>query len=183
MTRTTVLRLAGALLAAVVVIVGLEWWLRASDRPATTGSWVPDLADGRASLAMAKEATSRSPGLVPGTAAQDLDLLVSVDRVILCRHDNVPATAAPVLALLGDGRLAVWRSPPLPETPGRPRARLAALALPVAALADLTPGQRAVVLDGLGQMWVERPVDPSRLILRGVAGSRADVARLVGWLR
>lgn len=183
MTRSMVIRLAWALLAAVAVIVGLEWWLRASDEPSSPASWNPGLSAARASLSTSKDSRSAAAGLVPGSAARDLELFVAVDRVMLCRHDNVPATAAPVLALLGDGQLAVWRSPPLPMVPGRPRAALGALALPVSSLGQLTASQRALVLDGLGQMWPDRPVEPARLVLRGVAGSRAEVARLVGWLR
>ena len=178
MMRSVVLRLVGALLLAMALIVGLEWWLREAEPPEVEASWRPATASASAATEEAARRARRSMA-----QRKQGELFVAVDRVMLCRYDNIPAVVSPVLAVQGDGELVVLRAPPLPTQPGRPRVRLAALALPEASLEALTATQRACVLDGLAQMWAERPVDPSRLLLRGVTASRGEIGRLLGWLR
>jgi hypothetical protein len=162
------LRLAAAAVAALAFIVGLEVWLRASDARA-----VPALAAPR-------------PRAVPAPFAQPraADLGVDAAEVCLCASlAQVPAAAQPVLQVLADGSVVLRRAAPLSSSPRRAAVATAALLLPAVALADLTPGQRAAVLDQLGALFAARPVAAGRVRLCGVVGDAKAVRRLLEWVR
>lgn len=115
------------------------------------------------------------------SSVQDRGL--SVRSVVLCdRHGTVPE-AAVEWQLMADGRLALRRAPPLPTAPGRIEFAAAAIVLPCDRLSQLEPYARAVLLDLLSSVWIDRPVARDRLVLQGIAGDVADREALVSWLR
>ncbi len=154
-------RLALAGLAALVAIVVLERCAtraaaRAAVRPATL-----DLPPDRPALR----------GLAPGALV-----------VRLVGPGGRWDDAAPVLAVTAAGELQVRRPPPRPDGPLLRPAPLAAVLVPGASLADLTPGQRAALLDVLSVLCRGRP-DPAAIDLAALHAEPADLAALLRWLR
>jgi hypothetical protein len=166
--RSLALRLAAASVAALASIVALEVWLRARDARA-----VPALAAPR-------------PRAVPApfAAPRAADLGVDAAEVCLCASlAHVPPAAQPVLQVLADGSVVLRRPAPLPSSPRRGAVATAALLLPAGALEDLTPRQRAAVLDQIGALLAARPVAAGRVRLCGIAGDAKAVHRLLEWVR
>lgn len=162
--------LALTALLALSAIAALEWWFRerAEAAPGTV-----------------RAAPSAAGTAGPAPAPRLPALYVEVDRVLLLGRDGavVPAAAAPVLEVCEGGRILVRVPPPLPSGPGRPRSELAAVILPADSLAALSPEQRALLLEVLGLLWPDRPVDPSRLSFAGVSSESSEIGRLLSWLR
>jgi hypothetical protein len=165
-------RLAAAAVAAIALIAALEVWLRARDARAAPALAAPG------TRAVPAPSASRFASI--GAA----DLGVDAGEVCLCAApSHVPAAAQPVLQVLADGSVVLKRPAPLPSSPRRATVATAALLLPTGALADLTPRQRAAVLDQLGALFAARPVAAGRVRLCGVAGDAKAVRRLLEWVR
>lgn len=108
--------------------------------------------------------------------------------VLLCAdRARLPAAAQPVLAIAADGAVRLVRAGPcldLPRpSPLRPSPGSAAVLLPAADLARLSPAARGGLLECLGALLAARPVRPADLALAGVAAAPDELSRLLSWVR
>lgn len=102
--------------------------------------------------------------------------------VVLCASaEDVPPSAAPVLQVLAEGTVLLRRAAPRAEGPGGAAPGLAALIVPAARLAELTPRQRSGVLQVLDRVLIPG-ADPQRLAVRGVDAAPGDLAALLRWI-
>lgn len=154
---------------ALAAIVALEWALRQDEL--------------RQSEASAAENESRRAWTEQGSARPLSFASVTAHAVVLCDRPGSVPEAAGEWQILADGRLLLRRSPPLPTSPGSTEVQVFAVALPVRELASLDARARAALLDFLSVAWSERPVAAERLLLQGIAGTDADRAALLSWLR
>lgn len=156
-------RIAIALLVAVGLIIALDFWVAHAD-------------------AKAQAPRPVVPGFGPEPRAL-ARLGPPARAVVLCSdNDVVPAEAAPVLAVTGNGELVVRRPPPLARGPGPVVPELAALVLPRRELAALDPAQRAAVVDALGRLCGAGAA-PETVRTLGIAASREQIAALLRWVR
>ncbi|MEQ1634730.1 MAG: hypothetical protein ABL997_20290 [Planctomycetota bacterium] len=159
------------LVAAVAALAmgALEWWMR--QRDAADRTRVEEL-----------EADAMAKGIEQvASAVQDRGL--SVRSIVLCDHHGAVPEAVVEWQLMADGRLVLRRPPPLPTSPGRIELAAAAIVLPCERLPHLQPFARAVLLDLLSSVWIDRPIAIDRLQLQGITGDPADREALVSWLR
>jgi len=154
---------------ALAAIVALEWALRQDEL--------------RQSEASAAESEARRVRTEQGSARPLAFASVTAHAVVLCDRPGSVPEAAGEWQILADGRWVVRRAPPLPTAPGSNQVQAFAVALPVRDLPNLDAGARAALLDFLSVAWNERPVAPERLLLQGIAGTDADRAALLSWLR
>ena len=155
-------RIAIALLVAVGLLVALDFWVAHAD-----------------AAAQAPRTTVPAMGPEPRALAR---LGPPARAVVLCSdNDVVPADAAPVLAVMGNGGLVVRRPPPLARGPVAAVPELAALVLPKRELAELDPAQRAAVVDALGRLCGAGAA-PEAVRTLGIAASREQIAALLRWV-
>ncbi len=197
MSRGLLVKLALALVCAIVGIVQLEVVLRAGERVSrdvrpfgTAGSTATPAETATANVGIAQPpaaaaiSAARDLPDIEATGVRAVDWYVDAQHVVLVESvELAPARAAPVVELLATGGFRVLRPAPLPMGPQRPRSAVAALVLPVARLEALGPPVRAVLLDLLGSWLQSRPVPAASLSARGLEAPRAERQALLGWVR
>jgi len=128
-------------------------------------------------------------GPAPGVALVSPAILDALSRnqtwlvYLSARAEDLPALAAPVVAIAADGRLRLLRPPPRPPEPAPEPWLAAAVVLPERRLADLSGGQRVALLDLLSVFSGTGGLRPEQLVALGVEASRPERAALLKWLR
>ena len=121
----------------------------------------------------------------PPTAARVPDHLRNRAVLIYLVSDpeRMPPQVAPVAEVLEDGRIAVQRLPPLPESPESGPWLAAGVVLPRPGLVDLTPEQRVALLDLCNAFSGGDRLQADQVIGLGFAFGEAEMRRLLNWLR
>ncbi len=154
-------------LLAAVLAAGLIVVLQIFAQEAIGGEADPDLSE-------PPPATARVPDHLRHRAV--LIYLVS-------DPERMPQQVAPVAEVLEDGRIAIQRPAPLPESPEDGPWLAAGVVMPRPSLVDLTPEQRVALLDLCNGFSGGDRLHADQVIGLGFAFAEAEMRRLLNWIR
>ena len=194
-SRDLMVRMAGALILAALLIVGLSIAVERLDAPSKSTTRSPSVAgspgskadDGLGLQENSRRGRRRLPSL-SSYGSLGFRLRPTLGTILLVESGAAMASdIAPVVEILANGELVLRRSLPVAvdpqDSPVLSRdGHGAAVVLPVANLDGLSPRARGALIWLIQEWLVERPVLPAKFAVNDLQINQLALRRLLSWV-